>query len=384
MIAIEAVQVFLPVLAMAILALVLWNAIRWPQPGGRGDVPPRSCSVLIPARDEESTIEACVASVLRQGESLLEVIVCDDHSADATAATVRELGRKDGRVRLVAAPALPPGWCGKTSACATLAGEASGPWLLFLDADARLCANALERMLRTAAAREVSFLSCWPGLELVGFWERVLMPMLHFVVLTLFPAPLSLRRRDPSLGLAHGACILARRDEYRRIGGHGAVKDELFEDTALARVWRARGGRGICLDGQSIVRVRMYDSLRAIWNGFRKNFFPSFRRGRNFWLFLLLHLACFLLPFALFAAGALRGVWLWPAALAAAAVLCMRAALALRFGHPLWSVLWHPLAESVLLALGIVSWRDCRGGRGVEWKGRRYRTGAGAGEGRSA
>lgn len=372
------------VLNVSVLSLVLWNVVCWPQPGGKGAAPRRTCSVLIPARNEERTIASCLGSVLRQGDSVLEILVCDDHSDDATAPVVRELEGKNPRIRLIPAPALPSGWCGKNFACATLAGEASGSWLLFLDADARLCDGALNRMLRAASAHEASFLSCWPGLELEGFWEKALMPMLNFVVLTLFPAPLSLKKQDASLGLAHGACILARREAYGRVGGHEAVRAELFEDTSLARVWRAAGERGICLDGQSVVRVRMYDSFHGIWNGFKKNFFPSFRHFPSFWLFLLLHLVCFLMPFVIFPAGAVRGVWLMPAALSALAVLAMRVSLALRFGHPVWSALLHPFSESILLILGIVSWRSCRGGRGVEWKGRTYRAGAGTGEGRIA
>jgi glycosyltransferase involved in cell wall biosynthesis len=377
----ELILMILLVINFSILLLVLWNAVRWPKPGEARKRHIRSCSVLIPARDERDNIASCLEAVLRQGEPVLEIIVCDDHSTDQTASIVKRLERTDPRIRLVAGPALPSGWCGKTFACATLAGEAAGEWLLFLDADARLCEGAIERMLQEAAARNVSFLSCWPGLELKGFWEKTLMPMLNFVVLTLFPAPLSLKRQDASLGLAHGACILARREEYNKIGGHEAVHNEIFEDTSLARIWRAGGERGICLDGQSIVRVRMYDSFHGIWNGFRKNFFPSFHHAFSFWLFLLLHLFSFFLPFVLFVVLAIQNVWSLPVGLAAMSVFLMRASLALRFGHPLWSVFLHPLAESILLILGITSWRSCRGGRGVSWKGRTYRSGSGASRG---
>ena len=377
------VSMLLLIINLSILSLVLWNAARWPKPGEARKRYSQSCSVLIPARDEEDHIGPCLAAVLNQGEAVVEIIVCDDHSTDQTASIVKRFEKTAPRIRLVSAPALPSGWCGKTFACATLAREATGQWLLFLDADARLCEGSVERIIHEAALRKVSFLSCWPGLELHGFWERALMPMLNFVVLTLFPAPLSLKRPDPSLGLAHGACILARRDEYRRIGGHETVHGELFEDTALARIWRAKGERGICIDGQDIVRLRMYDSFNGIWNGFRKNFFPAFHRPLSFWLFVLLHLVCFLLPFFLFVVPAVQGVWSLTAGLAAMSVLLMRASLALRFGHPLWSVLLHPLAESILLILGIVSWRSCRSGRGVEWKGRTYRARAEAGGGSS-
>ena len=211
------------------------------------------------------------------------------------------------------------------------------------------------------------------------------MPLLNFVVFTLYPAPLAGRRRlDPSLGLAHGSCILARRDIYELVGGHAAVRDQLFEDVRLARAWRERGQRSLCLDGSAVVGVRMYRSFGEIWRGFQKNFYPAFRRARSFWLFLALHVFVMLLPFALaviaFAAPAAWGftrTWAWGFAAAAACVVLMRAALALRFKQPWWTVALHPLGECVLVALGLSSWWRCRSGRGVEWKGRRYRAGAG-------
>lgn len=225
----------------------------------------------------------------------------------------------------------------------------------------------------------MTLLSCWPRIEAYGFWEGVLMPLLNFVVFTLYPAPLALRRRlDASLGLAHGSCLLARRSVYEEVDGHSAVRDQLFEDVRLAQVWRDRGQPSLCLDGQRVVRVRMYRSLAEIWNGFQKNFFPAFRREPSFWAFLTLHLLIFLLPFAVAPLALLtRGAWGF--ALAAACVLAMRAALALRFNHPLWSVLLHPLGEGILIALGVSSWLRCRTGRGVVWKGRRYHAGPAGG-----
>ena len=365
--------------ALALLCVALWNAVAWPRVGDAGVVSradAASVSVLIPARDEESNIARCLDSALAQGPSVLEVLVYDDHSRDRTPEIVAAYARGDRRVRLVEPEALPDGWCGKTFACARLAEEARGRWLLFIDADARLRRHAVQFIVGEALARGVTLLSCWPRLLTRGFWEGALMPLLNFVVFTLYPAPLSLRRDDASLGLAHGSCVLARRDAYREVGGHGAVRGELFEDVRLAQVWRARGQRGLCLDGRRVVAVRMYRTLPEIWAGFRKNFFPAFRRGRTFWAFVALHLFVLLLPFALAPLAPWRG-WAWPLAAAALCVLAARVALAVRFGHPWWSVLLHPLGEALLVALGLASWLRCRSGRGVEWKGRRYRTGAG-------
>lgn len=202
------------------------------------------------------------------------------------------------------------------------------------------------------------------------------MPMLSFCAFTLFPAHLALSRNDPSLGLAHGACILAQRDAYRSVGGHEAVRNEIFEDTCLARLWRVRGQRSICLDGQDVVRVRMYEGLGDIWRGFLKNFYPAFRHRWGFPLFLLFHFTCFLLPFLMIPlALMIDGPWHLFAA-SAALVVAMRAIMGMRFGHPFWSSLLHPVAEAMFIALGISSWWQCRSGRGVEWKGRRYHAGA--------
>lgn len=348
---------------LLILALTVWNVVAWPHIRETAQTWPGAVSVLIPARDEEHNIAACLTTVLRQGETVSEVLVYDDHSTDATPQIVAGYA---GAVRLLEPVELAAGWCGKTFACAQLAAQARGEWLLFLDADARLTDGAVARLVAEATSRQVTLLSAWPQLVQASFWEKTLMPLLNFVVFTLFPAPLSLLRPDASLGLAHGVCLLVRRDEYFAVGGHHAVRAEIFEDRRLAQHWRAQGQRGLCLDGQTVVRVRMYNSRGEIWRGFQKNFFPAFRSAAVFWVFLLFHALVFWVPFLL------PRAWL-----VALGVLFVRALLAARFRTAWWSVFLHPLAEGMLLALGLSSWWRCRSGQGVEWKGRQYKTGKG-------
>ncbi|MDY6972418.1 MAG: glycosyltransferase family 2 protein [Thermodesulfobacteriota bacterium] len=358
-----------------ILALVVWNSFAWPLLSATGNHFSQSCSILIPARNEEDNIGECLDSVLRQGNSVSEIIVCNDHSEDATAAIVSHYQKKDYRIRMIATGNLPKGWCGKSFACNSLAAEAHGDWMLFIDADTRLSSDAVNGMIAEAVRQNYTFLSSWPGLVMESAWERVLMPMLNFVVFTLFPAPLSFRRDDPSLGLAHGACILVKRTEYNAIGGHELVFNRIFEDTSLARAWRASGRKGICLDGQDLVRVRMYNSLEGIWQGFQKNIYPAFSRGLSFWIFLVFHTTCFLIPFIILP-WIFLGYWhLWPLGISALCVILMRIFQAGRFRFPLWSVLFHPLAEVMLIAIGLSSWSNCQLGRGVSWKGRVYKRG---------
>jgi len=352
---------FLTAAAALILLVVLANALFWPRVKPRQGGGDSLVSVLIPARNEEANIAECIRRVLEQGATVLEVLIYDDHSDDLTGALVQQASAVDARVRLVPSLPLPPDWCGKNFACSQLASRALGDWLLFLDADARLMPGGVDGMLHAAVSRGVTLLSCWPGFELRGFAERMLMPMLNCLVFTIFPAPLSLVRNEPALGLAHGACIIIEHDAYRKLGGHALVRSEIFEDTRLAQTWRARGERSLCLDGQDAVRVRMYAGLNEIWLGFQKNFFLAFRRPAMFWLFLCFHFTFFLLPFLIFN---------WKAALL---ILLGRLVLAMRFGQPWWSALVHPVAEIFLLSLGFCSWWRCRVGTGVVWKGRVYR-----------
>jgi chlorobactene glucosyltransferase len=341
------------------LAIVLWNVLAWGTVRPAADDPGPVISVLIPARDEERNIRACLESVLGQ-PGVLEVILYDDHSSDRTRELVQEAAARDRRIRLARTDALPPGWCGKPFACRQLAAEARGEWLLFLDADTRPAAGAVAGMLGAARRRGVTMLSCWPGLEMQTFAERLLMPLLNFVVFTMYPAPLAGWRREASLGIAHGACILCERRTYETIGGHAAVASEIFEDTRLSQVWRERGARSLCLDGQLVVRARMYASAREVWNGFLKNFRVGFRTAAGFWLFWCGHAVLFF--------GVFFFDWR-----AAGIVLLMRLLLAARFRHPLWSALLHPAGECFLLALGLASWRAARSARGLSWKGRHYR-----------
>jgi glycosyltransferase involved in cell wall biosynthesis len=353
-------------LSFAVIAVV--NALTFLRAQQRTITDDPSVSILIPARNEERTIAECLKSACLQGNLVREILVYDDQSTDSTAVIVQSWMERDKRIKLIHGVALPQSWYGKPHACYRLAEHARGEWLLFIDADVRLHKHAVSKLLATALNYRCSFLSAWPEVEMRTPVELLLMPMLNFYVFTLFPSPLQLLSNAPRYALAHGACILCRRAEYWDVGGHAAVRTDLFEDTALARLWRSHGHRGLCCDGRGIVQVRMYTRLREIWQGFEKNFFPGFRRKWMFFLVLTIHAIFFTAPFV----GLLLSPSL-PTTIASCAVLFSRVSLAIRFRHSCWSVLFHPLAELMLLALGISSFVRWQGRQGVVWKDRVYR-----------
>ncbi len=357
---------------LIILLMVLANAAKWPALRRAGTPTRAAVSVLIPARNEELHIADAVRSALDQGLPVREVLVYDDHSEDATGRIVERLRRESDRVRIVEPEPLPEGWLGKPFACDRLAAVASGEWLLFLDADTRLQAGAVAAMLDAVTQYRVTFLSCWPAILAESLQEKIFMPMLNFVVFSLFPTPMQLKDRSPALGLAHGACLFLHRETYHAVGGHSCVRQELFEDTMLARAWRQAREQSLCLNGRRFVAVRMYTNLQEIIAGFSKIAYPAFRRERSFWLFIGFHFGCMLLPFLLLPFAA--RLHLPPVALgvAAGAVLAARGVQCLQFGYPLWSALFHPVAEIGLLGLGLQARHQCRHCNGVQWKGRTF------------
>jgi len=350
-----AISVLISAILLVPLAVVLMNVAGWrrvyPLAGQRL---PAQVSVLVPARNEAHNLPECIAAIRRQGPVVEEIIVLDDRSSDGTQQVVQNAMKEEVRLRLLTGQRLVDGWAGKCWACQQLGDAAAGKWLLFVDADTRLMDGAINGMLSAA----------------------LLMPLLNFLTFTLYPAPLAvLRPDDASLGLAHGACLLVSREDYLALGGHECVRQELFEDTRLARAWRASGRRGLCLDGQDVVRVRMYQSLSEIWLGFEKNFYPAFRHWLPFVAFLITHIMLFLVPFALATHALLTGQPVPVLLLALAAsttVVVMRLLLGAHFRHPLWSALLHPLGELFLIAIALNSWWRVASGRGVRWKGRSY------------
>ena len=85
-------------------------------------------SVLVPARNEEANIAACLESLRRQDYPNYEILVLDDSSTDRTAAIVESIAAVDRRVRLLHGDPLPEGWAGKPFACHQLAAQARGSW----------------------------------------------------------------------------------------------------------------------------------------------------------------------------------------------------------------------------------------------------------------
>ncbi len=230
-------------------------------------------SVIVPARNEEACLGACLESLAAQAGIGFEIIVVNDASTDRT----REIAQSFPQVRVVDADAPPSGWTGKNNAMAVGARVAGGEWLLFTDADTVHRPGSTARAIAEAKQRGTALLSYSPEQEVHGFWERVVMPVIFSELAATYQPSLVSDPRSPAAA-ANGQYILITREAYDAIGGHRAVSNSLLEDVALAKAVKGSGRKIFFRFGGDAVRTRMYRSFAQLCEGWTKNLallFPS-------------------------------------------------------------------------------------------------------------
>jgi dolichol-phosphate mannosyltransferase len=218
-------------------------------------------TVVVPARNEIARIAPCLEA-LRNAPGVIEVLVIDDQSTDGTA----ELASALGATVITGAP-LPDGWAGKCWALQQGLNEATGDWVVTLDADTRPSAHLPAAVV--ARARD-------DGDELITVAGRFDCPTpgsrwLHPAMLT----TLVYRYGPPGTGakreLANGQCMAFDRAAFVATGGFEPVKRHIVEDVALVRQRRAAGTAVGMVDGAELLTVRMFESFGDTWSGWGRS-----------------------------------------------------------------------------------------------------------------
>jgi glycosyltransferase involved in cell wall biosynthesis len=339
-------------------------------------------TVIVPARNEEACLGACLASLAAQSSEFFalgrdwELLVVDDGSTDQTRAIAENLPG----VTVLTARKLEKGWTGKANACWTGAQKARGRWLLFTDADTIHEPGNLRRAIHEAEKYSVGVLSYSPRQLVSGLSQRALMPLIFSELALAYP-PEKVSNPELRIAAANGQFLLASRTAYKTIGGHESVKGEILEDVELAFIAKRRKVGLRFRYAADALSTRMYHTVGAMIEGWTKNLALLFGNclilaaWRVLDIFLLLGLPLLAWQFwtygiahvPIFTAGWLltlvwlRNLWRFYARVA-------------KSNFPARDVILAPLALPLFAFLLYRSWFQNTVLHRVTWKGRSYPT----------
>lgn len=322
-------------------------------------------AILIPARNEERTIEAAVRSALAQQslESFV-VVVLDDDSSDSTLAKVNAIS--DPRLQVIPGAAdLPNKWLGKNWACHRLAQSVTADYFVFIDSDVVLEPLAVASAICAMNENSLDLVSPYPRQLASSYLAKLVQPLLQWSWLTTVPLGITRRTNRGSLAVANGQFLVCSAAAYAASGGHEVIKDQVLDDIELLRAFYKNGFKGCVVDGSALATCQMYRTDSQLVAGYSKSLWTAF--GGIFGSLAINTFFIFVYVFPLY------GLFVnqpWLAVLGLFAGTSGRVISARATGSRIFpEALLHPLSIIIFLSLNIVSWS--RHLRGVNtWKAR--------------
>lgn len=329
-------------------------------------------SILIPARNEAQNIGTCLAGLLKQDYPNFEIIVLNDHSEDSTLQIIQEYQKKDNQIQFINGQDLPAGWLGKNWACHQLSQAATGDLFIFTDADNRHASFAVKNTVAHIQNLKLGLISAFPQQWTVTLAEKMIVPIMDIFVYGTLPLWATYYLPFPSMAAANGQWIAFTRDAYQQLGGHETVKNELVEDTFLARLAKKKKIKTLTTAGTDAVFSRMYQNANEVWHGFSKNFYGlAGYKNIVFFGIIFSMLIAFVSPYVLWIISSVRTL----AIVAIGMNLSVRILISIKYKHPFWvSILLHPISMLYAVFIGLNSFWSINRGT-IRWKGRVIRVG---------
>lgn len=337
-------------------------------------------SIIVPARNEEETIEQGLNTLLALDYDNYEVIAVDDRSSDRTGEIIDRIQRTShaSRGTNVEPPnflgihlhELPSGWLGKTHAMWTAAKEATGEWLLFTDADVLFKPDSLRRALAYAEAELADHVVLFPRMIMKQPGEYMMIAF--FQTMFVFghrPWKVADPKTDDHMGV--GAFNLVRRRVYDAVGTYAALRMEVLDDMKLGKLVKNTGFRQRNVFGGDLISIRWAQGATGIVNNLTKNFFAIL--SYQWWRTLLSAFALAFLNLWLFA-----GVWLahgWarlPYVIALASLLLIYIGMSRRSAVPPYYFLLHPVGSALFIYTLLRSTFLTLRNDGIVWRGTKY------------
>ena len=337
-------------------------------------------SVIIPAKDEEENIEACIRSILAQDYTNLEILVVDDRSNDRTLEIASKFENSESKVRVIQVKELPKGWTGKNHAIHEGVKPAGGELLLFVDADTEHDPRTITSSVVQMEQHSLDALSIEPYFVWTRFIQKLTFSILTTVVACLFPIFL-VNHKGSHRTLSNGQYILIKKKVYDTIGGHEAIKNRILEDLALIENTKKNGFNYNLAVGTDFIKVKMYRDLATFWKGWGRILFPALKRNLLLATFLyFLAIVISIIPFIIvFHAFLAWMAGLPPLNTISILAICVICTIYITNGfinyffriNPFYTLL-HPFAVlSGMAILGNSVWISLKK-KQIEWKGTIY------------
>lgn len=246
---------------------------------GRRPSPPSDVLVVIAAHEESARLPGLVRDLLAQDMPGLSFRIALDRCTDGSAELLRGMVGDDPRWTVVEVDDCPPGWASKVHAIdrAIAANPPREGLLLFLDADVRLEPRVIRAAAELIEAEGLDVLSLLPRLCAEGPMQSISLPVAAIELLHQYP-PHRVNRAGRRRAFANGQFMLWRREAYDLVGGHAAVRDELLEDIALARLARDHGLRAQVRLAGALLRARAPASMAEAGIAWRRILGEACRR----------------------------------------------------------------------------------------------------------
>ena len=320
-------------------------------------------SILIPVRNEEQNILSLLESIRDQEYRNYEVIILDDHSTDQTLSICREFCDLNKKFRVISGKALPTGWLGKNYACYQLAEHSQGDLLMFLDADVTLANGLINNTVHRMRFYRLDLLSLFPNQIMASLGERMIVPLIHFILLNLLPLRLVRLSKSPAFCAASGQFMLFNARSYKENQWHSLVMNKVVEDIEIMKLLKASGLKGEALLANGYIFCRMYKNFGEAFKGFSKNLFAGFNNNViGLFLYLLLVI---LGPLAI---GYILSAELLSFALSL--IILSRIMISLMSGQNVWlNIILHPVQMASMIFIAVISVKKYFT-KTVIWKGR--------------
>lgn len=341
--------------------------------------------VIVPVKDEEHHIAACLQSIIAQRYPHFRILVVDDRSTDGTPQVIEALRRDHPNMEYLRIHELPPGLYGKPHALHEASKQFRGEFVAFVDSDLKLEPHCLSSLVHQLETNRLDWVAAMGAPQIIQFWERLLVPQLGAVTFAWYdPRKIS----DPKWPNAIGsALMIARRSAYEAIGGHESVIRTYDEDSELIRNAKRAGQRVSFVLVPELYTQRHYGTLARTVRGLTRTFVGGIKTLPR--LLLTIHALNFvsLLPLGLLAllfglwTGGVAVPWL-PYWIGTAAIHLLvsttLAWLVYRTAGIAWGyALLHPLGSLVLIGVCFKAIMHVCSGEAIQWRGTTYAEGAG-------